>query len=143
MSQGKTKALFRFGLCVAAVYSGAFLIGLHWNVEGVAVAYSVAVLLVLYPGFAIAFRFIDLPFWHFVRQFVTIALASGGMALVILGTRVLVEKAFNLGDLPVLVIGIIVGAAVYLGILLLIDRKLLKGLVEIVRDLKKSEELVV
>ena len=52
----------------------------------------------------------------------------------------LLEKTFNLGDLPVLIIGMIVRVASYLGILMLVDRKLLKGLLEIVSDLKARQE---
>lgn len=140
MSQGRTATLLRFGLSVAPVYIAAFVIGLRWNVEGVAVSYAIAVLLLIYPTFAIPFRFIDMPFWHFARQFVTIALATGGMACIVLGGRMLLERALNLGDLPVLVIGVVVGAASYLGIMLLIDRKLLIGLLEIARDLKARQE---
>lgn len=140
LSQGKTSTLFKFGLFVTTFYIFAFVIGLRWNVEGVAISYAIAVSLLIYPAFAIPFRYIDLPFWHFARQFITITLASGGMACVVLGVRMLLEKAFNLGDLPVLIIGVIMGVASYLGILMLVDRELLKGFLEIVSDLKARQE---
>lgn len=139
-SQGRPDTLFKFGLFVAVFYAIAFVIGLRWNVEGVAVSYAIAVSLLIYPAFAIPFRYIDMPFWHFARQFLTIALAVGGMACVVLGVRMLLEKIFDLGDLPVLIIGAVVGATSYLGILMLIDRKLLKGLLEIARDVKARQE---
>ena len=140
LSQARTATLFKFGLFVTAFYAVAFAIGLQWNIEGVAVSYAIAVSLLIYPAFAIPFRYIDLPFWHFARQFLTIALAAGGMACVILGVRMLFEKVLNLGDLPVLVIGAVLGVTSYLGILMLIDRNLLKGLLEIARDVKASQE---
>lgn len=136
LSQGRTATLFKFGLFVAVFYTVAFIVGLQWNVEGVAVSYAIAVLLLIYPAFAIPFRYIDMPFWHFARQFLTVALAAGGMACVVLGARMLLQKVLNLGDLPVLIIGVIVGATSYLGALLLVDRKLLKGLLEILQDVK-------
>lgn len=138
LSQGRAKALFRLGLALAAVYAFAFLIGLHWNVEGVAVAYAIAVILALYLGYAIAFRYIDLRFWHFARQFLTIALAAGGMASVILGLRFLLEKVWRAGDLTILIVGVVSGSATYLGLLLLFDKGLLRGLVEIIRDLRSD-----
>lgn len=140
LSQGRTATLFKFGMFTATFYAASFLIGLQWNVEGVAVSYAIAVSLLIYPAFAIPFRYIDMPFWHFVRQFLTISLATGGMAWVILGVRALLQKALNLGDLPVLIIGVFAGAASYLGILMLIDKKLLKGLLEIARDVKERQE---
>jgi len=141
-SQGRPATLFKFGLFVVAIYTIALVIGLQWNVEGVAVSYAIAVSLLIYPTFAIPFRYLDMPFWHFARQFLTIALAAGGMSCVILGVRMLLEKVFNLGDLPILIIGVVVGSASYLGLLLLIDSKLLKGLREVARDVRASQESV-
>ncbi|MHB8895522.1 MAG: MOP flippase family protein [Candidatus Geothermincolia bacterium] len=140
LSQGRTGILFLFGVASATIYAGAFIVGLHWNVEGVAVAYAIAFVLVLYPSLAIPFRFIDMKFWHYARQFLTIAVATLCMLAVVLGLRLLLEKVVHAGDLPILVAGIIVGAACYIGILTLIDRELLQGLLQVFRDLRSNAQ---
>lgn len=142
LSQGKTKTLFKYGIGIMVVYTVSFIIGLKWNVEGVAVAYAIAVLLLIYPSFAIPFRFIDMPFWRFARQFLTISLATGLMALVIYILGIVLEKVFHIGDLLVLITGGIAGALSYLGILYLIDNELLKDIVEVVKDIGSSQESV-
>lgn len=138
MSQGRTGVLFIFGIVIAFVYTGSFIAGLHWNVEGVAVAYAIAFVLLLYPSFAIPFRFIDMKFWQYAKHFRTIVVATIGMASLMTGLRLLFEKIFRIGDLYILIIVMVAGAVCYFGLMLLVDRKLLKGLRDVVRD-SKSE----
>jgi O-antigen/teichoic acid export membrane protein len=140
LSQGRTGVLFLFGVASAAVYAASFVVGLHWNVEGVAVAYAIAFVLLMYPSFAIPFRFIDMKFWHYARQFLTIVVATLGMVAVMAGLRLLFEKVLHLGDLPILVTVMAVGAACYISILALVDRELLRGLLQVFRDLKSNTQ---
>lgn len=139
MSQRRTGILLVYGIIATAVLAGSFIVGLHWNVEGVAVAYAIAFTLLIYPDFAIPFRFIDMKFWYYVKQFRTIGMATIGMATVMIGLRFLFERVFRIGDLPILVTLVIIGAACYFGLLLLMDRGLLKGVFEAFRDIKSSE----
>jgi O-antigen/teichoic acid export membrane protein len=134
LSQGRTGVLFMYGVVIAVAYTGSFIAGLHWNVEGVAVAYAIAFVLLLYPSFAIPFSFIDMKFWHYAKQFETIVLGTIAMASLMIGLRLLFEKVFRIGDLSILIIVIVAGAISYLGLMMLIDRKLLKGLMDVVRD---------
>jgi len=100
------------------------------------VAYAIAVTLLIYPSYAIAFWLIDMKFRQYAKQFWTIAVATLGMAAVITGLRFLFDRIIGMGDLPILVILITVGAACYIGLLMLVDRDLLTDLLEIIRDLK-------
>ena len=138
LSQGRTGVLFVVGIIVGPVYAGSFIAGLHWNVEGVAVAYAIATFLLLYPGFAIPFSFIDMKFWYYVKQFWTIAAATIGMVAVMTGLRFLFERVVRIGDLPILVALVIIGTACYILLLRLIDQELLRGLLETFRDIKSS-----
>jgi len=138
LSQARTGIMFVWGVISVLICASAFVIGLHWNIEGVAVAYAIAVALLTYPSFAIPFRFIDMKFWHYAKQFWTIAIATLCMAAVMTGLRFLFERVVRIGDLPILVVLVIVGAACYLGLLLLVDRDLLRGLIEVFRDIKAS-----
>jgi O-antigen/teichoic acid export membrane protein len=139
LSQGRTGVMFAWGSVSTVIYAGCFIAGLHWEVEGVAVAYAIAVVLLTYPAFAIPFRFIDMGFWHYAKQFWTIATATLGMSAVMIGLRFLFEKVLGIGDLPILAILIIIGVACYAGVLLLVDRKLLGGLLGLLRDLKTNK----
>ncbi len=138
LSQGRTGVMLRVGIMTAVVFSSSFIIGLHWNVEGVAVAYAVAFTLMVYPTFAIPFRLIGMRFSYYVRQFVTITLSMLGMVAIMVGTRLLLGKAMNLGDLPVLVIVGIAGALSYLALILLLDRELATSFIRIYHDLRSS-----
>lgn len=139
LSQGRTVALFIFGVVITIIFAGSFVVGLHWQVEGVAIAYSVAFLAILYPSFAVPFHFIDMKFFYFVRQFATIVAATLCMASVMIGLRLLFERVINIGDLPILITALPAGILFYFGTLLLIDRDVLKGLKGIVQDAKSRE----
>lgn len=138
MSQGRTGVLFIFGIIIAALYTGSFIAGLHWNVEGVAVAYAITFTLLMYPSLAIPFRFIDMKFWYFAKQFRTIVVATMGMATVMIGLKFLMEDVMRIGDLPILIVLVLIGTASFIGILFLLDRDLLRGLLEIFRDIRSG-----
>ena len=125
VSQGRTGIMFIFGMTIAIVYTGSFIVGMHWQVEGVAVAYAIAFALLLYPSLAIPFRFIDMKFWYYAKQFRSIVVATVIMTALIYGLRVLLETVMRLGSIPILVSLTIVGTACYIGLLTLFDRALL------------------
>jgi O-antigen/teichoic acid export membrane protein len=136
LSQARTGIMLVWGVISVFICAGALAIGLHWNVEGVAVAYAIVTVLLTYPCFAIPFRFIDMKFWYFVKQFKTIALATLGMAAVMVGLRFLFERVVKLGDIPTLVVLILVGATCYFLLLWLVDKSLLSGLLEVLHDIR-------
>lgn len=140
LSQGKTKIMFIFGSISIIFYAGSFIIGLNWEVEGVAVAYAIAYTVLFYPYFAIPFRFIDMKFWHYIKQFRTVFFATSGMALVVIGLQLLFTRVIKIGDVPVLVLGIITGTLCYAGLLYLFDRTLVKDLLGLLNDLRQKAE---
>jgi len=125
-------------MTIAIVYTGSFIVGMHWQVEGVAVAYAIAFALLLYPSLAIPFRFIDMKFWYYAKQFRSIVVATVIMTALIYGLRVLLETVMRLGSIPILVSLTIVGTACYIGLLTLFDRALLGELLGALRDLKMA-----
>ena len=139
LSQGRTGVLFVFGVVMAVVYAGAFVVGLHWQVEGVAVAYVIAFLVLLYPYYAIPFKFIDMKVWYYAKQFKAIALATVGMAAVMVGFRFLFERVLGLGDIVILISVSIIGATCYLGLMLLLDKTFIGGLLRTAREIVSPE----
>jgi O-antigen/teichoic acid export membrane protein len=66
-AKGRADWLFRWGLIATTVSVGSFLVGLPWGIRGVAVAYLIVNLLLVYPAFALPFRLIDLKMNDFLR----------------------------------------------------------------------------
>jgi O-antigen/teichoic acid export membrane protein len=66
-AKGRADWLFRWGLLATAVSVGSFFAGLPWGIQGVAVGYLIANLLLIYPAFAVPFRLIDMKMGDFLR----------------------------------------------------------------------------
>ena len=62
-SQGRTDLMFRWGIVAGVIYLASYFIGIRWGMMGVAVAYTLAnVVLLTWPTFAIPGRLIGLSF---------------------------------------------------------------------------------
>lgn len=82
-AKGQTKWLFGWGLLNCVVLIPAFLIGVHFGAEGVAIAYCAAYFCLLaYPGFAIPFRLVGLKVRDFASALTPQLLLTLGMTLV-------------------------------------------------------------
>ena len=66
-AKGRTDTMFFWGVSAGLLSIGAFVIGLHWGVLGVTIAYAVWSAVILVPCLVIPFRFIDLPLEAFAR----------------------------------------------------------------------------
>jgi O-antigen/teichoic acid export membrane protein len=117
-AKGRTDWLFRWGLFATAVSVGSFFAGLHWGIRGVAVAYLIVNLLLVYPTFAVPFRLIDLKMKDFLRPLWPILGFSMMMLAVVRGLGFLLRFQKPVGQLAALVP---VGVLVY-GSLLLVVR---------------------
>jgi PST family polysaccharide transporter len=135
-SQGRTDTMFRWGLFSLFVVATAFVLGLRWNIEGVAVAYAAASFLLTYPCFAIPFRFIDLKFRHFIKQFNSIFLASITMGGFVLGVRLFLKDALGAGDLVTLMSSVAVGIVSYGVLLFVLDRMIYREVFQLLRQLR-------
>lgn len=60
--KGRTDWMFYWGIGSGFVAVAAFVVGLLWGINGVAVAYAVATLMLLFPSFAIPFRLVNMKF---------------------------------------------------------------------------------
>lgn len=141
LSKGRTRTLFRIGLVFAVVSSASFLVGLHWQVEGVAIAYAIAFIVMLLPIFAYTLRLVDLKLRDYVRRFGTIFASTAGMAGLMVGLKILLQRAFDAGDILTLVALVVAGAVSYAGFILLLDMDLVKGLRVLLRDVRSKEPL--
>src|SRR5678815_2389778 len=58
-AKGRTDILMLWGLASSSLYVLSFMAGLPFGIRGVAISYTITVLLLLYPTFAIPLRLID------------------------------------------------------------------------------------
>ena len=130
-SQGRTDTMLNWGLAATPLTLVAFLVGLHWNVKGIAAAYLVVNVLLAYPSFAIPFRLVNLQLVCFLPQFGAALLASVLMGLSVMGVDTLL-RCLGVGPTGVLTVAIAFGAIVYLGIMSLLDADTLREAFQLV-----------
>ncbi len=135
-SQGRTDIMFRWGLFSVSVIATSFILGLHWDVEGVAIAYMIASLLLEYPSFYISFKLIDLKFAYFIRQFSSISAAVIGMGMIVFGLRLFLKATLGVSDLISLISTVTIGAVSYGILLFMLDRMVYQEVFQLLRQLK-------
>jgi PST family polysaccharide transporter len=113
-TQGRTDWLFRWGLVSAVSIVGAFVIGTHWGVDGVAIAYSALALPLAYFNFAIPGRLIGLSFHEILRVTWAPLLCAGlmGLAMWLIGQGL--DQSVPVAARLVIDVGL--GAAIYLAL---------------------------
>jgi polysaccharide transporter, PST family len=104
--------LLRFTMLWCAGSIGAFALGLHWGILGVAACYAVATALIEPLRISITARALDISPWRFVRAFAGIAQATVVMAAALLVARPALQAA-GVGPALRLVLLVALGGLVY------------------------------
>ncbi|GAG99482.1 unnamed protein product [marine sediment metagenome] len=133
-SQGRTKILFWWGIFSTTILAIAFVIGLRWDIEGVAIAYAIVVVLLIYSCFLVAFKLINLKFSHFIKQFRFMFLAVAGMGGIVFGFRLVLENTIWANDLIILILTIIFGIVSYIGLLFILDKDIFKEVFQLLKS---------
>jgi O-antigen/teichoic acid export membrane protein len=115
-AKGRTDWLFRWGVFATIIFVASFCAGIPWGIKGVAVAYLLANLVLVYPVFAIPFKLIDLKMADFLRPLWPILLVSATMSLVVGGLAFALRSRAPITQLAVV---IPTGALVYCSLLAL------------------------
>jgi len=131
MSQGRTDTMLKWSSFALVVISSSFAIGLLWKVEGVAVSYVVASTILIYPSFAIPFRFIDLKFTTFIRNLGRITACTAIMAASALASGKLLELKVGGGDTVRLFTMLATGIAIYGCSLFFLEQEIVKELAKL------------
>ncbi len=135
-SQGRTDIQFKVGIIFTILTAFGFVIGLRWDVEGVAIAYAIVTFLLAYPSLAIPFKLIDLKFSHFVRQFDSISSATIGMGGIVFALRFLLQDTLGTANWITLISTVALGVASYTGLLFIFDRMIYREVFQLLRHLK-------
>ena len=112
---GRTDVLLRWGLIATATVVTAFMIGKSWGSVGVAAAYAVANALLLYPGFAVPLRLINMALADLAKALAPVFSITLLMAAGTLGTLKALETS-GLAAWQLLVMTVAVGASIYVGL---------------------------
>ncbi|MDX6476210.1 MAG: hypothetical protein QOH95_1721 [Gaiellaceae bacterium] len=111
-ARDRTRELLRYGMIVCAASLTAFVVGLHWGLVGVAVAYAVSSTLVEPYYSWLTARALGISVFAFPRALIGVAQAVFGMCAVMAVARVLLAGT-GLGPAPRLLGLIAVGAFAY------------------------------
>jgi PST family polysaccharide transporter len=139
MSQGRTDELFKLSIFTTVVIVFSFLVGLRWGVEGVVIAYTVAIYLTAYPIFAIAFRLIDLKVKSALAPLWSVTLAALTLGIVAFLLQISLEKLGVTQDLTILAIVTVASLLIYSVVLFLLDKELFIGIVQLLRQLRSVD----
>jgi O-antigen/teichoic acid export membrane protein len=82
-SLGHTRVMLKWGIFGAAVVILSAITGMQWGSKGIAISYVIAQLTILWlPGWAIAFKFIDLKIGPVLKKLLPIFINTVTMAIV-------------------------------------------------------------
>ncbi len=140
-SQGRTDELFKLSIFTTFVIVISFFVGLRWGVEGVVIAYTVAIYVTAYPIFAIAFRLIDLKVKSALAPLWSVTLATLTLGIVAFLLQISLEKLGVTQDLTILAIVTAASLLVYSVVLFLLDKELFIGIVRLLRQLRSVDSV--
>jgi PST family polysaccharide transporter len=113
--------------------------GLRRGVEGVVIAYTVAIYLTAYPVFAIAFRLIDLKVKSALAPLWSVTLAAFALGIVAFLLQISLESLGVTQDLTILAIVTAASLLTYSVVLFLLDKELFIGIVQLLRQLRSVD----
>lgn len=122
MAKGSTNLMFKIGLLNAFVTVLSFIVGVSFGLEGIAIAYAVANLVMLYPNLKVCWRQIDLGVYEGLSKLSPFFISSILMSLSVylLG---LWMASLQTPEILLLILQIVAGVALYLGFIVLIYKQ--------------------
>lgn len=134
-TKNKTDVWFKWGIFTTFFYGISYIIGLHWGILGVAVAYLIANIILIIPGLIIPFKYFDCKISELFINLKEVILISIVMLL-----SILTLKYFLVGILskPILFIVLILfGVFTYILFTYLFNITKMKSLLNVLNKAKK------
>jgi len=110
-TKARTDLWLRWGMFTGVLFIAAFWVGLKWGIFGVAVAYLIINLVIIYPGMAIPFKLIKLKVTQFLYSLIRTFLISLFMFSIVLSTKLILNQYLDLRES--LIIVIVIGVLTY------------------------------
>jgi O-antigen/teichoic acid export membrane protein len=133
---GEARTNMRISLMTLAVLPAAFLVATRWGIAGVATAWLVLGPVMLSPLMVRAFRLIELPAGSYFR-----ALWPATSSCLVMAAAVLLVDRVFLSQTPLyvsLIVKVLIGAASYAAALLLLHRKRIAVIRQLISKLRNS-----
>jgi PST family polysaccharide transporter len=140
LSQGRTDIQLKMGIFATIIVLISFAVGLHWGVEGVAIAYTIASASLMYPVHVIPFRLIDLKKRYFLAQLQSIIFATLTLGIIAFLTSVSLEKLGVTQDLTILAIVTLASLLSYVACIFMLDRGLFKESLKLLGHLSSTND---
>ncbi len=118
LAKGRTDLMLRLALFFGPVQIAGYLAGSPWGLQGVAIGYAVANLVLAYPNFAVPFRLVSLRLSALLAALAPGAAIAAAMAAGALGWRMGLEAWGEQRPRLVLITTVLVGILVYVALLL-------------------------
>lgn len=120
MAVGRADLQFRIGLATGVAYVVSFVVGVQWGLVGLAIAYAIAVAIMAVPGLVLPLRVADVRTRDFLRciaPYVVTVTVMGGLVV----AAMLTLAGAGVGPAVRLTVGVLLGAAVYTGTMLVLQ----------------------
>lgn len=112
LAKGRTDWMFLWGLFSSIIVVSSIFVGLRWGINGVAICYAFATLLLTYPSFALPFRLIDLKFIDFILNLKKEIITSLIMFMIVMAS-VTIQRNYFLSNEVILISGVVIGVLCY------------------------------
>jgi len=123
-AKGRSDIAFKWNVFVVCCTTVAFLIGVNWNIVGVAIAYAIISLILLPIIQNITNKLIDLKMKDFLIQFINQIIGAVIMLIFVLILKLLLNN-YNLSQIFTLLSSILTGIIIYMIIILLKDKRVI------------------
>lgn len=136
MAKGRPDWLLKWGFVSACLYVPAFFVGLRWGIVGVATGYTISTAVLIPVQLQLVRRLVGFRMREYLGSIQNVAAASAFMAFCV----VLIRSFLTVqGAHPALRLAaaVAVGVTTYGGVVALIQRDLITGLVQMVVDLRR------
>jgi hypothetical protein len=133
--------MFKLSIFTTVIVVISFVVGLRGGVEGVVIAYTVALYLIAYPIFVIAFRLIDMKVKHVLLPLWSVTLAALTLGIVAFLLQISLEKLGVTQDLTILAIVTAASLLIYSVVLFLLDKELFIGIVRLLGQLRSVDSV--
>jgi PST family polysaccharide transporter len=135
LAKGNTGLMFKIGAVNAVITVLSFVVGLPYGVEGVAIAYALANLIMLYPNLKIAWNQIELGVWKGLHKLLPYFLSAAVMAGIVYCAGLGLESA-EVSIYAILLLQILLGLLIYIGLLMMFYRH---NTMSLIQELKKRK----